>query len=811
MQALLDLRYAARMLLKQPGFAMVAVITLGLGIGANTAIFSVVNGVLLRPLPYREPERLVALWETKTTAGQEPNNRNEVALGNFLDWRAQQSVCEEIGALTYTSLNLTGLAEPERIQGAVVTTNLFQVLGVQPITGRSFLPEEENPASARAVIISHGLWQSRFGADATLVGKTLTLNGNQHTVVGIMPPAFELQFPTSREIDMWVPMRIDASNANRQSHYLYVLGRLKPEIGVEQAKEGMTVLASQLEQQYPQTNADRGANVISLHRQLVGDVRSYIEVLFAAVGFVLLIACANVANLLLARVAARHKEIAIRTALGASRLRLVRQLLTESLLLSVLGGLLGLLLAFWGIDFLVALTPSDVPRLSEVGVHGPVFAWTFAVAIITGVLFGLAPALGASKSNLNESLKESGRSTASPGRARLRNLLVVSEMALALVLLIGAGLMIRSFMRLQQVNPGFEPRRLLTMNVLLPAQKYREKQQINTFFDQLFERIRAVPGVEGVGGIDPLPLSDSNATTGFVVEGGPVLAVADRPEVGERTVTPAYFEAMRIPVHRGREFTSRDREDTPRVVIINEALARRFWPGEEAIGKRVGFKATSPQVWHEVVGIVGDVKHQRLDADPKPEVYFAYQQYPDRFMSLVVRTSSDLMEPAALTTAVRDQVLAVDPNQPVFDIKTMDERVSKAVAPSRFIMLLLGFFAGLALILAAVGIYGVISYSVTQRTHEIGVRMALGAEGRDVLRLVVRQGMTLALAGIAVGLVGAFALTRLMSGLLFSVSSTDPLTFTLISLLLMGVALAACFVPARRATRVDAMVALRYE
>ncbi|HXU36486.1 MAG TPA: ABC transporter permease [Blastocatellia bacterium] len=810
MQTLLDLRYAARMLLKQPGFALVAVITLGLGIGANTAIFSVVNGVLLHPLPYREPERLVALWETKTTAGQEPNNRNEVALGNFLDWRAQQSVCDEIGALTYASLNLTGLAEPERIQGAVVTANLFQVLGVQPITGRMFLPEEENPASARAVIISNGLWQRRFGADTGLVGKTLTLNGNQHTVVGIMPPAFELQFPTSREIDMWVPMRIDTSNANRQSHYLYVLGRLKPGIGLEQAKEGMTVLAGQLEQQYPQTNADRGANVISLHRQLVGDVRSYIEVLFAAVGFVLLIACANVANLLLARVAARHKEVAIRTALGASRLRLVRQMLTESLLLSVLGGLLGLLLAVWGIDVLVALSPPDVPRLSEVGVHGPIFVWTLAVAIITGVLFGLAPALGASKSNLNESLKESGRSTAAPGRARLRNLLVVSEVALALVLLIGSGLMIRSFMRLQQVNPGFEPRHLLTMNVLLPAQKYRENQQINTFFDQLFERIRAVPGVDGVGGIDPLPLSNSNATTGFVIEGGPALAVADRPEVGERTVTPAYFEAMRIPVHRGREFTSGDREDTPRVVIINEALARRFWPGEEAVGKRLGFKAATPQVWHEVVGIVGDVKHQRLDADPKPEVYFAYQQYPDRFMSLVVRTAEPV-EPGALITAIRDQVLAVDANQPVFDINTMDERMAKAVAPSRFIMLLLGVFAGLALILAAVGIYGVISYSVTQRTHEIGVRMALGAEAGDVLGLVVRQGMTLALAGIAVGLAGAFALTRLMSGLLFSVSSTDPLTFTLISLLLMGVALGACFVPARRATRVDPMIALRYE
>src|ERR1041384_5474335 len=808
MQALIrDLRFGARVMLKQPGFTLLAVVTLGLGIGANTAIFSVVNGVLLRPLPYPEPERLVALWGTKPPAGREPNTRNEVALGNFLDWRAQQSVCDEIGALTYASLNLTGTGEPERLQGAVVTTNLFQLLGVQPMAGRPFLQEEEDPASQRAVIISDGLWQRRFGSDTSLVGKMLTLNGNQHVVVGIMPPGFDLQFPISREIDLWTPMRINAPEANRQSHYLYVLGRLKRDVTPEQAKESMTVLAGQLEQQYPKTNADRGANVIPLHRQVVGEVRTHIQVLFAAVGFVLLIACANVANLLLARVAARHKEIAIRTALGASRLRLVRQLLTESLLLSVLGGALGLLLAFWGIDSLRALAPPDVPRLGEIGLHWPVFNWTLGVAIITGVLFGLAPSLAASKSDLNESLKESGRSTAAPGRARMRNLLVVAEVALALVLLIGAGLMIRSFIRLQHVNPGFDPNHLLTMNVLLPAQKYRDKA-ISNFFDRLFERIRGVPGVEGVGGIDPLPLSNSNATTGFLIEGGPALALADRPEVGERTVTPGYFGAMRIPLHRGREFNSQDRDDTPRVVVVNEALARRFWPGEEAIGKRIGFKAADPQVWHEIIGVVGDVKHSSLTIDPKPEVYFAYQQYPDRFMSLVVRASS---EPSALATSIRDQILAVDPSQPVFDIKTMDERVSKSVAPTRFVMMMLGIFAALALILAAVGIYGVISYSVTQRTHEIGIRMALGAEARDVMRMVVRQGMTLALTGVVVGLVGAFALTRLMSGLLFGVSSTDTLTFGVTSLLLTGVALAACFVPARRATRVDAMIALRYE
>jgi len=803
-----DIRYGLRVLLRRPVFTIVAVATLALGIGANAAIFSVVDAVLLRPLPYPEPDRLVAIWETNSQPEREPNVRNEVAMGNFRDWRTQQTSFADIAALTYSSLNLTGVAEPERIQGALVTTNLFSVIGVQPVMGRSFVEEEEQPASARAVIVSHALWQRRFGSDPALVGKTLSLSGNQVTVIGIMPPGFELEFPVTRQVDMWLPMRITGSDTDRQSHYLYVLGRLKPAVSIAEAQAGMNVLASQLQQEYPKTNSDKGANVVALHQQLVGNVQPYLRVLFAAVGFVLLIACANVASLLLARVTERHKEVAIRMAIGASRARIIRQLLTESILLSTVGGLAGLLLAYWGTDLLKALAPPDVPRLGEIGLHGPVFAWTLGVSVVTGVLFGLAPALGASKPDLNASLRESGRSSAGPGRGRMRNVLVVAEIALALVLLIGAGLMVRSFARLQHVSPGFEAKNLLTLNISLPRQKYRENQKINSFFDQLFERVRSVPGVEAVGGIDPLPLSDSDATTGFVIQGGPALAVADRPEVGERTVTPDYFKTMRIPILKGRAFNDLDREDAPHVLIINEALARRFWPNEDAIGKRIGFRASEPQVWHEVVGIVGDVKHKSLEADPKPELYYAYQKNPGTFLSLVVRTASN---PVNAIGAIRNQVSGVDTDQPVFDIKTMEERLSTALAPTRFIMLLLGVFAGLALLLAAVGIYGVMAYAVSQRTHEIGIRMALGAGAPDVLRLVVGNGLKLVLTGVGIGVTGAFVLTRLMASLLFEVSPTDPLTFGLISAVLTGVALAACFVPSLRATKVDPMIALRYE
>ena len=804
-----DLRYGFRMLRKQPGFAAIAIFALALGIGANTAIFSVVNSVLLRPLPYADPARLMAVWETNAHLGPAMRNRNEVALGNFRDWRARSRVFDQFGALFHANVNLTGIAEPERIQSVVVTTNLFQLLGVQPMLGRSFSPDEEKPDSPRVVILSHSLWQQRFGSDQNLLGKILTLNGNPVTVIGIMPPAFELQFPSSMRVDMWLPMRFEANDFDRKTHYLYVLARLKQGVLREQAQAEMNVIAGQLQQQHPDTNAEKGINVVPLHKQIVGDIQSYLYVLFAAVGFVLLIACANVANLLLARVAARRREVAVRIALGASRRRIICQLLTESLMLSALGGLLGLLLAYWGIDLLVALTPPDVPRLREIGLHAPVFGWTLAISILTGVLFGLAPALQASKPDVNDALKESGgRNPGGLQGSRVRNLLVVSEVALAVLLLVGAGLMIKSFARLRQVDPGFEPKNLLTMNISLPRQKYREPQQANIFFEQLLQRVKAVAGVESVGGIDPLPLSDSNVTTGFVVEGAPFLELANRPEVGERAVTPDYFQTMRIPVLKGRAFTGQDRDNTPPVIVINEALARRYWPNEEAVGKRLGFDDSNKQVWREIVGVVGNVKHQSLDAEAKPEVYFPYQQYPKNFMSLVVRTASD---PAGMMAAIRNQVLSIDKDQPVFDIKTMDQRIAKSVAPSRFVMLLLGIFSALALVLAAVGIYGVMAYLVTQRTREIGIRMAIGAQPRDVFRMVIGQGMMLALIGVGIGLVGAFGLTRLMTSMLFGVEPTDPVTFAIISVLLVLVALVACYLPSRRATKVDPTVSLRYE
>ena len=804
-----DLRYGFRMLLKRPGFTAIAIFALALGIGANTAIFSVVNAVLLRPLPYADPARLMAVWETNAQLGPAMRNRNEVALGNFRDWRARSQVFDQFGALFYANVNLTGVAEPERIQSVVVTTNLFQLLGVQQMLGRSFSPDEEKPESRRVVILSHSLWQQRFGSNQDLLGRVLTLNGNPVTVIGIMPAAFELQFPSSMRVDMWLPMRLDANDFDRKTHYLYVLGRLKQGASREQAQAEMNLIAGQLQQEHPETNAEHGGNVVPLHKQIVGDIQSYLYVLFAAVGFVLLIACANVANLLLARVATRYREVAVRIALGASRGRLIRQLLTESLMLSALGGLLGLLLANWGIDVLVSLTPADVPRLHEIGLHAPVFGWTLAISILTGVLFGLAPALQASRPDVNDALKESGgRSPGGLRSSRMRNLLVVSELALAVLLLVGAGLMIKSFVRLQQVTPGFEPKNLLTMNISLPRQKYREPQQANLFFEQLLQHVSTVAGVESVGGIDPLPLSDSNVTTGFVVQGAPYLAPANRPDVGERAVTPGYFQTMRIPVLKGRSFTEQDRDNTPRVIVINEALARRYWPNEEPVEKRLGFDDSSKQVWREIVGVVGNVKHQSLDAEAKPEVYFPYQQYPKNFMSLVVRTASD---PAGMMPAIRNQVLSLDKDQPVFDMKTMEQRLAKSVAPSRFVMLLLGVFSALALILAAVGIYGVMAYLVTQRTQEIGIRMALGAQKRDVLKMIVGQGMALTLAGVVIGLIASFALTRLMRTLLFEVAPVDATTFIVVSVVLTSVALLACYFPARRATKVDPLAALRYE
>ena len=813
MNTLQDIRYAFRMLLKRPGFTVIVVLTLALGIGANTTIFSALDAVLLNPLPYKDPERLVVIWETNKHLGPEMWDRNEVAIGNFLDWRAHNQIFEQLGALFPTDMNLTGAGEPQRIKSYVVTTNFFQVLGVQPMLGRSFLPEEEKPGAPFTVILGHDLWQRQFGSDPKIVNKSLTFNGHQVTVVGVMPAGFEVQFPISKHVDMFVPFIIDVADPDyhdRTQNFLYTVARLKPGVSQAQAQSEMSLIASQLQQQYPETNAERGVRVVPLHKQIVGNVESYLYMLFAAVGFLLLIACTNVAGLLLARVTARHREVAIRIAVGASRSRLVRQLLTESVILSALSGLFGLLIAYGGVKLLVALTPSEVPRLHEIGLHVPVFLWTLALSIVTGVLFGLAPAVQASNPDLNTALKESsGRNPGSFQGSGLRNLLVVSEVAVALLLLVGAGLMTKSFIRLQQVDPGFDATNVVSMTIALPTSKYRQ-QQVNVFYDQLIERLRNLPGVKSVAGINPLPLSDTNISSRFIVEGAPFVPLADRPYAGVRIITPDYFQTMSIPNLKGRSFTEQDRENTPRVIVVNEALASRYWPNEDAIGKRLDFaeEDSGKQEWLEIVGVVGNVRHKALEIEVMPEAYLPYKQSPENFMNLVVRTTSD---PESMVPAIRSQVLSVDKDQPVSDIMTMEQRIAKSVAAKRFVMFLLGAFSILALGLAAVGIYGVMAYLVTQRTQEIGVRIALGAQKRDVLKLIVRKGMALAIIGTAIGLVASLALTRLMRSLLFEVTPTDWLTFVTASTVLLIAALLASYIPAHRATKVDPLTALRYE
>ncbi len=803
-----DLRFALRQLRQSPGFTFVAVLTLALGIGANTAIFSVVDAVLLHPLAFKDPSRLVAVWETNKQPGTETNLRNEVAKGNFYDWRAQNQVFEQIAAIAYANFNLIGVSKPERIQGALVSSNFFQTLGLQPALGRVFAAEEEKADAPRVAVISYGLWQRRFGGDPALIGSAHTFNGEPITIVGVMPPGFAVQFPASLQMDMWSPLRHDSEDGDRIAHYLYVIGRLKDGVSREQAQAGMDVIARQLRKRYPDTNASSGVNLIPLHEQLVGRVQPYLYVLFAAVGFVLLIACANVANLMLARLSGRQKEIALRLALGAGRARLVRQLLTEAVILSLLGGLFGLLLASWGIEFLRTLAPAYLPRLNEIGLHRPVILWNFGILLLTGILFGLAPALHASRLDLNCTLQESGRTSAGLGRGRLSRLLVITETALALLLLVGAGLMIRSSRGLLQVNPGFEAKNLLTLNIAVRGQKYRESQQANIFFTQLLERIGRLPGVESAGGVDPLPMSDSDSTTGVLIEGQPIVPPTERAQVGERLATPGYFQTMRIPLLEGRAFTKRDRADAPSVIVVNEALARRFFPGQHALGKRLGLETDGKIIWSEIVGVVGNVKHLSLDAEAETELFEPYLQSPRNFMTLVVRTAG---EPSSMITAIREQVLAVDRDQPVFGIMTMEERLSQSVAQSRFVMRLLSVFSALAMVLAAVGIYGVMAYFVTQRNKEIGIRMALGAQKTDVLKLVATEGMVLAGIGVALGLAASFALTRIIANLLFGVGPTDPLTLIGVSFLLTSVAFFACCIPARRAAKIDPMITLRAE
>jgi putative ABC transport system permease protein len=800
-----DLRYGMRALLKSPGFTAVAVIALALGIGANTAIFSVVNTVLLRPLPFKDPDRLVVVIETKLPQFPEFT----ASPGNFIDWQKQNTVFEQIEAVRQLAYNLSGAGEPERIRSARVTAGMFDMLGIKPAQGRGFLPEEDQVGHENVAVISHALWQRRFGGDLNVLNQTITLNAQSYTIIGVMPQGVE--FP-DRNTELWTPMAFTSQQSQQHgSHFISVTGRLKPGATLDQAQTEMSTIAGRLAEQYPNSNAGWDVKILPMQDYQVRDIKPALVVLLCAVALVLLIACANVANLLLARATAREKEMAIRAALGAGRFRIARQLLTESLLLAVIGGGAGLLLAVWGIDSLLALAPEGLPRVKDVSIDAGAMMFTLAISLLTGLVFGLAPVLQASHPNLNESLKEGGKgSSGGPRRQRIRNALVVVEVSMALVLLVGAGLMFRSFVRLQEVSPGFNPANALMVAISLPQGKYQQPAQQRAFFDQVIENVSALPGVVSVGAAESLPMS-GDYVFGFEIEGRPPAAPGEDISTNYYSVTPDYFRAMGIQLLRGRLFTDHDREGAQRVAIINETMAKRIFPDEDPIGKRIALTNEST-AYREIVGIVNDVKQYGLAEATPLQTYEPFAQKPFSSMLLVVRGAND---PSSLGGAIRSQVFAVDKDQPVSRIVTLEELVAGSVARQRFAMVLFAIFAGVAMALAGVGLYGVMSYSVTQRTHEIGIRMALGAQPGDILRVVIRQGAALALIGIAIGLAGAFVLTKLvssvLSGLLFGVSSTDALTFTVIPVVLLGVALGASYAPARRAAKADPLVALRHE
>jgi putative ABC transport system permease protein len=804
-----DIRFGFRMLMKNPGFAAVAVLTLTLAIGVNTAIFSMVNAVLLRPLPFIDPDRLVIVSET---ARRDTVERRSASYPDFVDWRDQNQVFEQIAAFDDASFALTVANEPERLRGEWVSASYFPLLGLNMTMGRTFLPEEDRtPDTHPVVIVSHSLWQRRFNADPNLIGKSLRVNDQDYTVVGIGPAGFN---GLSSNAEFWIPfIMADAGTSDkslplRGRRWHEVIARLKPGISMGQAQAEMDTIARRLEQAYPATNKDRGVLLIPADEEFTGEFQSTLLVLLGAVAFVLLISCTNVANLLLARAASRHKEMAIRAALGASRWRVIRQLLTESTVLAGVGGGVGLLSAAWGVDALIALSPVTFPSFISIGMDERVLVFTLGVSVLTGIIFGLAPAVGASKTDLNESLKEGGKgSTSGPQHRRARSVLVVTEVALALVLLVGAGLMIRSLERLRAFDPGFKADNVVTARVRLPEQRY-SPEKISDFSRRLIEKLEAVPSAESVSIASDVPLGGVVSAINIAVEGGTETENVIRAYT--HRVSPRFFSTLGIPLLRGRDFSPQDSAQAPKVIIISDSMARRFWPGQDPVGKRISRGSGEHLRWYSIIGVAGDVKHRSLvrDQDRDPDLYFPLAQEPDTGLVVSVRAAGDT---ASVISALRRELLSLDPTLPLYDIATMDQFLDDQMTEERFSTLLLGIFALLAIVLASVGIYGVMSYSVAERTHEFGIRLALGAGQRDVLKLVIGQGMIVVLIGISIGLGAALALTRLIATMLYSVSATDPMTFAIVSLLLATVALVACYVPARRATKVDPLVALRYE
>jgi putative ABC transport system permease protein len=816
-----DVRYGARMLLKNPGVSLIVIIALALGIGANTAIFSVVNAVLLRPLPYDQADALVFLNEKSPVLDE-----MSISYPNFTDWRAQNQSFEKMGVYNRGSYNLTGAGEAERIVTAQMSADLFSVLRVNALHGRVFTNDEDKPGAAPVVVLSYGLWQRRFGGQTSILNQAITLNGKSYTVIGIMPQSYA--YPSRAEMYVPVGQLSDQPSWQQRGNHpgLYGVARLKPGVTIEQADAEMNTIAANLEKQYPDTNPGNRVRLRPLMEIFVVDVRRALWVIFGAVGFVLLIACANIANLLLARATARKKEMAIRTAVGASRWRIARQLLTESVLLSLIGGAIGLMLARWGVDLILYVSPDAIPRSREIGLNWTVVAFTVGVSFLTGILFGLIPAIQAGGVDVHETLKETGRGTT--GRQWLRGSLVVIEVATTLMLLIGAGLLIRSFYLLQKVNPGFSHEHLTSFSVSLPQKKYASDEAQLSFYHSLLDNIRVLPGVESTAAASGLPLGNNGWQTSFVVDGQPPPERDHTPLMEACLVTPDYFRAMNIPVLRGRVFTDRDDrshlagKDLSKLnenqremaavtsIVIDEEFAKRHWPNQDPIGKRIkigGADSHNPTL--EVIGVVGRVKMESLNQNSdRVQGYFAFNQVPQGGMTVLIKGASD---PNQLISSVRNVIKSIDPDQPIYNPRTMDEIRAESVAGERLNLTLFSLFAGIALVLAIVGIYGVMSYSVTQRTHEIGIRMAIGARPRDVFKMILGHGMKLALIGVGIGLVGAFLLTRLMATMLFGVEPTDATTFGGLSLILITVALLACYLPGRRATKVEPTISLRYE